>query len=184
MTNLFSKLSRGVINSPFIIPVFASFVALFVISLVLGYEDYVTSLMGYEMLPTRKSTAAIVWAVAALPQIGQIAFGYYFGATKYYIAAFVFAILFAIDVGTDMYFKASGGAWYVWVIAFVESVGLFTIGSEFSFVISIGMMIELWPAFNEQLSEAASRIATVFGKRGGEDEDDTLRPQAQRPRMP
>ena len=135
----FRELTNKVNNSPAIIGVFLVFTALLGISIVLIWEDFTTSLFGYQQVPTKKVNEYLPYLVAALPQLVQIGLAYLAIERKnpyYLLVAFVF---FLIDVGTDVYYKSYGGQsnWLV-MIAFLESMSLYTLGSEILFVFSAG----------------------------------------------
>lgn len=179
--SVFADTAKKITNSAFIIPVFLAVIVGIVIGCFAFYEDYQSSLHGYAMLPTRKSGEEIMKAIALLPQVGQIIFFYMFGQTAeilpngrrrinylYFVIAF-FLLLF--DLGTDMYFKASGLGVGVWFIAFVESITIFTIGSEMLLTASAGLFLELLPKVFEQLGDFAARIASL-----GQDDDNGGRP--------
>jgi hypothetical protein len=177
-TNVANKLK----DSKFVIPITLAMMLGIVIGAFAFYEDYQSSLHGYELLPTRKSGQEVVQVIAMLPQVGQIIFFYMFGNSVvtlpsgrkkinyiYFIVAF-FLLLF--DLGTDMWFKASGMTIDVWIIAFVESVTVFTIGSEMLLTASLGVFLELFP-------EALKQLGQFFAAFLGEDEDQ----QSQQRRM-
>jgi len=61
-------------------------------------------------------------------------------------------------MGTDMYFKASGLGWFVWIIAFVESIVVFTIGSELLTTACFGMLFELVPEAFKHIAQFFTRL--------------------------
>lgn len=157
----FAKAASKLKESKFVIPITLAVMVGIVIGAFAFYEDYQSSLHGYDLLPTRKSGQEIVVVIALLPQVGQIIFFYMFGNSIevlpsgkrrinyiYFIIAF-FLLLF--DLGTDVYFKASGMSLVVWIIAFVESITIFTIGSEMLLTASLGVFFELAPESLKQL---------------------------------
>jgi hypothetical protein len=123
-------------------------VVLVLLSVVLMMEDYATSRAGYEMLPTLKVNSGwVTLAVAALPQVGQIVLFYIFGRdTKKGWAALLASIFFMADLMTDAWFK-SGGSWGLMPLAVVESLFIFTLGSEVLFTIAVGFVAETFPEF-------------------------------------
>lgn len=129
----------------------AIFVAVFFISIGLFVEDFTTSLMGYELWPTRKANDWVLWLVAFLPQIGQVAFAYAWIDTrdpKY--AVFMF-LTFFWDISTDVYFKSyQFQSPQLTAMATFESVVLFTIGSEFLMAFSLGMIYAVWGYLKQQ----------------------------------
>ena len=161
-------------DTKFVIPVTLAVMLGVIIGAFAFYEDYQSSLHGYNLLPTRKTGIEVVQVIAMLPQVGQIIFFYMFGNSIetlpsgkrrinyiYFIIAF-FLLLF--DLGTDVYFKASGMSLVVWIIALVESITIFTIGSEMLLTASLGLFFELAP-------EALKQLGHVFANFIGEDEE-------------
>lgn len=158
----FARTASKLKESKFIIPI--TFVVM--VGIVIGafafYEDYQSSLHGYGLLPTRKSGQEIIEVIALLPQVGQIIFFYMFGNSIEalptgkrrinYIYFIIASFLLLFDLGTDVYFKASGMSLVVWIIAFVESITIFTIGSEMLLTASLGIFFELVPEAFKQLS--------------------------------
>lgn len=179
----FTAVARRLKDSKFVIPVTVAVIAGAIIGMFAFYEDYMSSLEGYRMLPTRKSGYEVIQVIALLPQVGQIIFFYMFGRSVetlpsgrrrvnhlYFTIAF-FLLLF--DLGTDMYFKASGMPLTVWAIAFVESITVFTIGSEMLLTASLGIFFELAP-------EALTQTANIFGAIVGDDESEHTREPVRR----
>ncbi|MDX1522329.1 MAG: hypothetical protein R3264_11930, partial [Anaerolineae bacterium] len=123
-------------------------VLLIVFSIILMYEDYLTSRAGYLALPTLKvNNGWVTFAVAALPQVGQIVLFYIFGRdTRRGWAALMAFIFFAADLGTDSWFK-SGGQLSLIPLAVVESLFIFTLGSEVLFTIAVGFVTETFHEF-------------------------------------
>ncbi len=175
----FNRMARRVKDSRFVIPITLVVLLGIVVGCFAFYEDYRSSYEGYRMLPTRKSGVEVIQMIALLPQVGQIIFFYMFGSTaersektgrwKYNMVYFIVAgFLLLFDLGTDMYFKAFGLPPYVWGIAFVESITVFTIGSEVLLTGSIGIFIELVPI-------ALKQLGSIFADLFGEDEDEPVR---------
>jgi len=147
--NLFKDAAAKIRKSALVIPVFGVFVVLGIISVVLAIEDYNTSYAGYVLVPTRKMLPYATTMVALLPQVGQIAFGYLFLSdtdNKYKQWGLLIAGgLFCADVVTDVYFKAHGQSIFVYAIALVESVLIYTFGSEVAMTVALGMTMQLLP---------------------------------------
>ena len=165
-------------NSSLAIPLTLVFMVMFAVACVISYGDYTSSRLGYMMLPTRKTSAAVIWAVALVPQIGQIGFSYAWGREwktnkKLALVSFGTAIsLFLVDVGTDVYFKSAGQGTEAWLVAIPESIILFTLGSEIMLVVSFGMLTQLFPEFVYQCSLIAHRLGAALDKLDGDDEDE------------
>jgi hypothetical protein len=170
----FANVAGKLRDTKFVIPVTLAVMVGVIIGLFAFYEDYQSSLHGYNLLPTRKTGDEVVQVIALLPQVGQIIFFYMFGTSIettssgrrrvnyiYFTIAF-FLLLF--DLGTDVYFKASGMSVGVYVIAFVESITVFTIGSEMMLTASLGIFLELFP-------EALKQLGQIFARFLGDDEE-------------
>lgn len=182
--SVFHKAALRIKDSKFAIPITLATMIGVVIGLFAFYEDYQSSLNGYRTLPTRKSGDEVVEVIALLPQIGQIIFFFMFGNSitisesgkriynKMYFIVGGFLLLF--DLGTDMFYKAYGLPWYSWVIAFIKSITVFTIGSELLLMASIGIFFELAPEAFDQLGQL---VAKIFG----EEEMDVQHPNQRRP---
>ncbi len=145
----FNQMTSKINRSPAIIGVFVVFLTLLVISLVLTVEDFNTSLLGYQMIPTAKSNDMLPWFVAGLPQLIQIALAYVAIEKKnpWYLAVAIIA--FMADMSTDVYFKSYGGqTWALVWVASLESLILYTLGSEILLVFSLGILHALLPKVN------------------------------------
>ncbi len=164
MTNLFKSAAENIKRSPFVIVITLVFFLLFVISLGLSYESYMTTMRGYQMLPTAKINPWIIPLVALLPQVGQVAFTYVFAVdTRKRWGIFIAFFLHLFDMLTDVYFKAHGQALWVYILAFFESELLFTLGAVLGLTFSLGMLIELLPHAVEQTSRLFHSITGSLG---------------------
>ena len=138
-------------KSPFIIPIFVVIVIAFIISIATTIEDYSTSMIGYQELPTRKANDFVVPLVAALPQVLQIVMAYVFltenkrPAWAFGIAAFAHVV----DVGLDVFYK-TGGSWSLVPLAIAETELVYTFGSEFLLTFSFGLIVLTFPDFLQQ----------------------------------
>lgn len=162
MTNLFKQASVRI--SGVIIFVWPLSILLVGLALLLMYEDYQTSRLGYLALPTAKASGGMItFAVAALPQAGQIVLFYIFGRdTKQRWAILLALLLFFADIGTDVWFKSKGDLWLV-PVATIESLFLFTLGSEMLFTIAVGFVTEGLPEFVIAISKLFAAIGASFG---------------------
>jgi hypothetical protein len=149
-------------GSPHIVPMFLVFVGLFIVSSLLGVEDYLTSKWGYDLLPTQRGSWYISSVVGFLPQLGQLAAVYLLigivldGNTMRVKwkelgpngAAFIPLLLFismsTVDIGTDVWFRTRGSVDLL-ATALVESIFIYTIGSEFFWGLSFGMLARIAP---------------------------------------
>jgi hypothetical protein len=166
----FSRAAGKVGGGPLAIPLTLVFIAMFAVAIIISYGDYTSSRLGYMMLPTRKTSAAVIWAVALVPQLGQIGFSYAWGRDwrtnrqLAFISLFTAVSLFLVDVGTDVYFKAAGQGTEAWLVAIPESILLFTLGSEIMLVVSFGMLVQLLPEFVAQAQQLAERLSKALDK--------------------
>lgn len=169
-----SDLFKGIAKNTNHIVIFAWPLGLImaIISVVLMWEDYQTSRAGYMALPTLKVNSGLVtFAVAALPQVAQIVLFYIFGRDTRRGWAGLLAIgFFLVDLGTDAWFK-SGGQWSLAPLAIVESLFIFTLGSEVLFTIAVGFIAETFGefvgVFGVFLREALDGIQTALEAIGG-----------------
>lgn len=166
MGNVFDKAASKLRGKAVVLPVIV-----FIISAIIGsalmYEDYTTSYYGYMAIPTHKVNDWVIPLVALLPQVGQIAFAYVFATdTSRRWALWITALLWFVDVFTDVYFKSSGLG-IVWVGgAIVETIAIYSIGSEILLVTSIGMLVKLVPDLYQQMVEFSERLAEGGKKTG------------------
>jgi hypothetical protein len=146
MSNVFRQISSN--TRPFILFAWPLGCLLVGLAVILMMEDYATSRAGYLALPTLKVNSTwVTFAVAALPQAGQIVLFYIFGRdTKRGWAAVVALAFFLADIGTDAWFKC-GGSLSLVPLAIVESLFIFTLGSEVLFTIAVGFVAEAFPEF-------------------------------------
>lgn len=160
----FKTAAQNIKETPFVIPITFIFIVMLIISCVTSYEDFLTSKLGYEAMPTRKATALVLIAVSLIPQVGQIGFAYAFGSevSKQWMMWVALGLHLA-DVGTDVFFKANGQGFGVWLLAFVESELIFTLGSEIMLVTSVGMLLHLMPDAIEQLSDLFDQLSEYLG---------------------
>lgn len=172
----FKKAAERIRESEFVIPVFIVFLLLWIMSMTFAAEDYWTSLLGYQSLPTNPGFWWISYVVAALPSVGQIAAGYIAMALgwdakedrKYtVISVCIWLLLFSIDAMTDMIYRMSvpnGATWEVAVTAVFQTVGIFTIGSELSFVVGFGMTMQLLPEAVAQIMTVGARLKSRMAR--------------------
>lgn len=161
MGNVFRQISSN--TRPFVIFAWPLGCLLVALSVILMVEDYETSRAGYIALPTLKVHGGWVnIAVAALPQAGQIVLFYIFGKdTRRGWAMLIAASLFIVDLGTDSWFK-SGGDWSLMPLAVVESLFIFTLGSEVLFTIATGFVAESFAEFVVAVSMFVRTLMDAF----------------------
>ncbi|MGH2524031.1 MAG: hypothetical protein ACRDH2_16110 [Anaerolineales bacterium] len=137
-------------------------------------EDYLTSVYGYQLLPTRKTDPALAWFVGALPQLLQITFGFVAIEKRSRPATLIAMIAFAADAITDVYYKVAGvmvDPFWLYTTAFMETTVLFTLGSEFLLIAAMENVFEYLSdavaasiVITHQVAEAARRaLDTALG---------------------
>ena len=157
MSRLVVAIGNGLRKKPAIVLiVFLVWCALFVVALRLSWEDYSTSVLGYKLINTNKTSADIAWFVGALPQLLEIAFGFVAIEKRSQGALAISLLAFVLDVTTDVVYKTWGLPTYSIPIAIVESVVLFTLGSEFLLIASFQNIVEY--------AGDASRAVLVLGR--------------------
>ncbi len=142
---MFEEISAHIKNSHWKYPVIFVFLMGLIFSSIIFAEDYATSLAGYQELQTRKILPIVVYAVAFLPQIGQIIFSYaaVTDVNKRWAGVLAF-ILFLTDWGLDVYYKSGPSHSFDRVLlAGVESFVIYTILSEVMLMLCIGTLLEL-----------------------------------------
>lgn len=143
--------------------VFLVLVALLAVSVFLFVTDYITSVYGYFQLGTERVSDAEAWFVGALPQLVQVAFGFMALERRNWLFAGIAGAAFLVDIGTDMTFRVGDAqAFGVYVTAFLQSIILFTLGSEFLLVASLENIIEYLPDVLEAMAISSNRMVSSF----------------------
>lgn len=158
--------------------IFIVWLALAAVAVRLGIEDYLTSVYGYQLIPTRKTDPNLAYFVSALPTLIQIAFGAWAIEKRSRLATVVTLIAFVVDVVTDVNYKVSGvsapSAW-LYPLAVAETVVLFTLGSEFLLIAAAQNVFEYLPDAVVAFFVILSKLGEVFSKMAnwlfGNDED-------------
>ena len=163
--------------------VFLVLVALLAVSVFLFVIDYTTSVIGYTRLGTERVSEAEAWFVGALPQLVQVAFGFMALERRNWLFAALAGAALLVDVTTDFTFRVGDSRELaVYVTAFLQSVLLFTLGSEFLLVASLENIIEYLPDVLEAMAVSSNRLVESFTRVADtfrEDEEDA-HPVAQR----
>jgi hypothetical protein len=168
MSNLLKYTANRIKDSSFIIPIFVFVVAACLISLAILWEDYSTSLFGYQALPTRKANDWVIPMVAAMPQVFQVILFYAFlrdTNTNKWALALAFG-LFLVDSGTDVYYKSNGFQSNLILLSVLETFTVYTLGSEVLFTMSFGLFFELLEPFLSQVDKTISGLGRVLGSKG------------------
>ena len=156
--------------------VFLVLIALLAVSVFLFVTDYITSLYGYYRLGTERVSDAEAWFVGALPQLVQVAFGFMALERRNWLFAVLAGAALLVDVGTDMTFRVGEAqSFAVYMTALIQSIVLFTLGSEFLLVASLENVIEYFPDVLEAMAISSNRLVESFTRVADtfqEDEDD------------
>jgi hypothetical protein len=145
--------------------VFLVLVALLAVSVFLFVTDYITSVYGYSKLGTETVSSAEAWFVGALPQLVQVAFGFMALERRNWLFASIAGAAFLVDVGTDVAFRVGDAPTIgLFFIAFLQTVILFTLGSEFLLVASLENIIEYSPDVLEAMALSSNRLVRSFSK--------------------
>lgn len=131
-------------------------------------DDYMTSVRGYQMVPTRHHFPWVVWVGAAMPQLGQIFFGYLaLDEKSRWWSWIVVVVLVLVDSGTDMIFKQVPGMPYTFWGSLLDVIVFYTIGSELFLLLGFALALELTPDAMEACRELAVRMRPVPGREWG-----------------
>jgi len=156
MTSFFENVKENVGDKAIILLLYPFVVVIFIISVGISYQDYMSSYYGYLLFPTQKVKEGwwVVPGIALLPQI--VTFPLYYGVVKGEVDGFrdlkigMMYAMFFIDSFSDVYYKVNGdllGNISVTVFAIFETLIVFNLMSEVLMVLSWGLMIELTPLF-------------------------------------
>jgi hypothetical protein len=156
-------MAAAVEKSHLVIPFFLLAFFAGIISVGLMYNDFGTSLAGYQDYPTVKYTEWVSYLVAAGPMVGQILFIYIWAVSPSTnkMALIVAAICHLADVYFDVFFKVGGGSffwkglfrwesgqlWMQLLYAFADSEIIFQLMSEIFFVAGATLIPKLAPPF-------------------------------------
>jgi hypothetical protein len=185
MSRLVMKISEGMRQKPMVVLiVFVTWVALAVVAVRLGIEDYMTTVYGYQLLPTRKTDASLAWFIGLLPQLIQVAFGFIAIEKRSRPAMLIALIAFFFDAFTDIFYKVSGvqgNPVGLFTAAFFETTVLFTLGSEFLLIAALQNVYEYLPdaiaaiiVMSQQLTDVIRRsLDAVLNIAGGESASNT-----------
>lgn len=170
MASWFQTAAARMQRGPMIIVIWLILLAGFFVSLGIAYEDYTTSLLGHQAVPTQKANDWVVYAVALLPQLVQIIllFNFLTDTTNKQWSLWAAVAAHAIDVGLDVYYKSSHFATAaLTVTAFIESELVFTLCSEVLMSVCFGLLIITTPDFIMQSKIAFGRITSAISSEGG-----------------
>jgi hypothetical protein len=165
MSRLVLRISEGLRRKPVIVlVVFATWLALAVVAARLGVEDYLTSVYGYQLLPTRKTDASLAWFIGLLPQLLQVAFGFIAIEKRSRSATLITLVAFVADAFADIIYKVSGvpgDPWLLYPAAVFETTLLFTLGSEFLLIAALQNLYEYLPDAIAAMIVVVQQVADV-----------------------
>ena len=170
MSNIFHSAGANLRRSPYIIPLYLIVLLGFVIACGIAIEDYSTSLLGYNAIPTQKANNWVIPLVAALPQVAQVILFYVFlQDTRNKITLILAILIHIVDVGTDMYYKSyEFKSFSLSVMAFAESEIIYTLGSEALLTLTFGLLIDSLDDFGTQfvktLQSTSAFLRNLLGK--------------------
>ncbi len=143
--------------------VFLVFVALLAVSVFLFVTDYITSVYGYSLLGTQRVSEAEAWFVGALPQLVQVAFGFMALERRNWLFGALAGSALVVDITTDVAFRVGNTQGFgIILVALVQSILLFTLGSEFLLLASLENIIEYLPDVLEAMAISSNRLVASF----------------------
>ena len=143
--NIMNRTLRGVKNSPWAVILMVIAVWGLWIAVNLTIEDYNTSLMAYQQIPTRKVDESVVEQAAWLPQLMPILFGFmYMRDTNRRGFGWASLIIMVLDMLTDTWYKTSGLDLRWTLVGLAETFFLYTIGSEVLLSVTISIIMYLF----------------------------------------
>lgn len=149
MSRLVLQISENLRRRPvLVLVVFLTWMALAVVAARLGVEDYLTSVYGYQLLPTRKTDDSLAWFIGLLPQLLQVAFGFIAIEKRSRTATLITLAAFCADAFADIFYKVSGvpgNPLLIGTAALFETTLLFTLGSEFLLIAALQNIYEYLP---------------------------------------
>lgn len=150
-------------NSIIVLLVWLAWCALVAVALRLVVEDYTTSLLGYQAIPTRKTDASLAYFVAALPTLLQVAFGWLAIERRQPLPTMIAVAALVVDISTDLAYKIVD--WtpvsVAWGVG--ETLLLFTLGSEFLLMTAGTNAVEYLPDAIAAAVIVLARIGDAFG---------------------
>ena len=162
MSGVFERSATMVRKSGMVIVVWLIAVTIMVIGAIYFCEDYMTSVKGYQMVPTRHHYDWIVWIGALTPQVGLVFFAY-LGADQpnRWWAWFASLALLFVDSANDLLFKyiPGPGQGISLAASIVDIFVMYTLCSEGFLVLGSGLTLELFPDMIGALRNIKGRMA-------------------------
>ena len=176
---IYNLAARNLKSNPAFPFVWLLFGAMLIVSISMGLEDYTTSYLGYSGFPTQKAIPMVVYMVAALPQLIQMATIYvaiglaatqqdnrlFYGFDVLVLTSLVWFAAFMLDGYWDYIYKSAPylGRGIYWQ-GLLDSYIVYGLMSEVLFSFSLGMFIGLTKegAFTELVEIIASTLAATI----------------------
>ncbi len=160
--SVFKRSATMVRKSGMVIVVWLISLTITVIGAAYFCEDFMTSVKGYQMVPTRHHYDFIIWIGALTPQVGMVFFAYLAADQPNrwwaWLASFT---LLLVDSATDLLFKHVPGPGQAVSIAAstVEILIMYNLCSEGFLALGTGLTLELFPDMITALRNLRSRLA-------------------------
>lgn len=193
--NLWQTIQSEVRGGPMVLSIFISGLAAFILSLVLSFEDFMSSLAGLYSLQEVFGIQAVsfpfvLYFMAAAPQIGQIVFLALWSldtSRKWALVAGIFWFLldFIADVqfrSADTLFPLGGGvnANTTVLISAIITFIYFTVGAELFMVAGSAIVLTLYADARRELGVLRSDIRSVGKDNQQRDRKNKQQPQQSR----
>lgn len=176
---IYNQAARNLKTNPAFPFTWVLFGVMLIVSISMGIEDYTTSYLGYSSFPTQKAIPQVIYMVAALPQLIQMAAIYvaiglassqqkdrlFYGFDVLTIMSAVWLIAFMLDGYWDYVYKSApyveNGIYWQGVLDSYITYGLL---SEVLFSFSLGMFVALSKegAFNELVKVIGDAVAATI----------------------
>jgi len=159
MKGFLGKQAQLIRKSGMVLVVWIVAIGITAIGAIYFVDDYMTSVRGYQMVPTRHHFPWVVWVGAAMPQFGQIFFGYLaLDEKSRWWSWIVVVVLMLVDSVTDMIFKQIPGMPYTFLGSLLDVIVFYTIGSELFLLLGFALALELTPDAMQACRELKARM--------------------------
>ena len=221
-SDTYTRLANFFVGKSYFPLIFILFLVTLAASVYLSYIDFMTSVEGYRMTGFQMFGGYEMYAAGFVPQAWQVILGLStmgilatggdshigsFSIRTSYVLGFATALLFLVDIGTDVYFKVNGNfSDPLFVLAAVAvSFSFFTIGSEVMLVFSFSAVMAMWRAGGKSIGDVIELfidgildlVATIIRVVGniikrmlgvfvnkGDEKGPSIRPSADMPKPP
>jgi len=204
--NLWDTIAQRTRGGAMVLTFFISGLAAFILSIVLSFEDTLSSLHGIRSIEQAFNLnivtyEIVLWFMALAPQVGQMVFGALWTldtSKRWPLVVLLFWFLF--DFVADVQYRSAGQLFPLGgginlgsdvMVAASMTFVYFTIGAELFMVAGSALILTLYPDARKQWAilrrriEDAGREADKVGRGGGQQEQQHRnRPQGQAPATP